>query len=90
MCVAQEGRLRSCVCHAVLCLAAESEDDLVAELRGFWSDDDWNKPSKKKDRSACPHHRTAWCFLSTSIVHSTYFQELTGIGQISCLCVSQG
>jgi hypothetical protein len=40
----------------LLFLAAESEDDLVAELRGFWSDEDWNKPNKKKDRSACAHH----------------------------------
>lgn len=29
---------------------AGSEDDLVAELRGFWSDDDWSKPNKKRDR----------------------------------------
>jgi len=30
--------------------APGSEDDVVAELRGFWSDDDWSKASKKKER----------------------------------------
>jgi hypothetical protein len=36
--------------HVCCCCAVGSEDDLVAELRGFWSDDDWSKPNKKRDR----------------------------------------
>lgn len=38
----------------VLFVCAESEDDLVAELRGFWSDDDWSKPNKKDRYATTP------------------------------------
>lgn len=91
-----------CCCFDLL--PAESEDDLVAELRGFWSDDDWSKPNKKRDRymqlgQAAADRVILWCHarcLSPTAVCSpaaatlnSGLQQQAGLGALGHFQVSQ-